>query len=131
MKIRISAREACVRPHFHTRSEIKIIFWYSDFILVPCRASSLTIKMTFGILISYFARYWQLLITSHSAVGCKVSRVANLDFSVMFLHESAHLANCEIILQISKIFKFCKLGLLCVSSRIGAFGNFWDYFANF
>ena len=26
VKMRISARAACVRPHFHTRSEIKIIF---------------------------------------------------------------------------------------------------------
>ena len=26
VKMRISAREACVRPHFHTRSEIKVFF---------------------------------------------------------------------------------------------------------
>ena len=31
-----------------------------------------------------------------------MSRVANLDFSITFLPESAHSANCEIILQISK-----------------------------
>ena len=30
----------------------KNIFWNSDFILVPCRASSLTIEMIFGFLIS-------------------------------------------------------------------------------
>ena len=30
----------------------KIIFWNSDFILVPCRASSLTVKMMFGFSIS-------------------------------------------------------------------------------
>ena len=30
----------------------KNIFWNSDFILVPCRASSLTIEMMFGFLIS-------------------------------------------------------------------------------
>ena len=59
-----------------------------------------------------------------------MSRVANFDFFVMFLHESTHLANCEINLQISKIFIFCKLGFFCISPRIGAFGNFWDYFAN-
>ena len=69
--------------------------------------------------LSYFARYRQLFITFHSAVSC----VANLDFSIMFLHKSAHLANCEIILQISKLCKFRKIGFFCISPRIGAFGD--------
>ena len=59
-----------------------------------------------------------------------MSRVANLDFSAMFLHESAHLAKCEIILQIWNIFNFRKIGFFCISPQIGAFGNFWNYFAN-
>ena len=30
VKMRISAREACVKPHLQTRSEINIIFWWSS-----------------------------------------------------------------------------------------------------
>ena len=80
--------------------------------------------------LSYFARYYQLFITSHSGVSCKGVASRQLGFSVMFLHKSAHLANCEIILQISKIFKFRKLGFFCIAPRIGEFGNSWDFFAN-
>ena len=50
---------------------------------------------------------------------------------VLFLHQSACFANREIILKISKIFKFRKLAFFFIYPRIGGFGNFQGYFATF
>ena len=54
---------------------------------------------------------------------------ASLDFFI-FLHELAHLATLETILQISKNFKFFKLKYFYISPRIGTFRDVWGYFAN-
>ena len=45
----------------------------------------------------------------------------------MFLHGSAHLANFEVILLISKSSKFRKHGYFCISPRIGAFCKFTKF----